>query len=131
MTKEDEKVLALYFYADIRLYVDSMYRYRNEVRDRIIFKGFGSQKMIESSEKFRRYCLDERISYVMFPYSPDITFPGRKTLKERFEMTNHLKMNMSDDFEEVAKFSLDDNYIIVYRPRDNNAGKNEGPGRHL
>jgi hypothetical protein len=58
----------------------------------------------------------------MFPYSPNITYPKSNTLKGRVEVMKRLKEYMDKDFMEVEKFSIYDNYILVYKPKVDHSG---------
>lgn len=120
MTDEKDKVLALYFVSDIRMYMDRIYEHRDEIKNRIIFYVFAASDVITSSEDLKQYCYANNISYVMLPYSPKKTLQKFSKLQEREEMMNSLKENIGKDFKEVAKFSFDDNFILVYKPKGNN-----------
>lgn len=121
-TDKEENILALYFYPDIWLYAGRIYKDNHAIKNRFLFQGLRSDELFPSSEKLKQYCDAQKIKYVMLPYSPKRSFQVFTPLKERQDIINHLIENMGNDFVKVAQFSLDDNYIVLYKPKEESGG---------
>jgi len=122
MTDKEDKILVLYFASDIRMYVERLYEYSDDIKDRVMFQSFGSREPFASSEQLKQYCIAEKISYVMLPYSPKNEMPKFGLLQEREENKNRLKEDMGKNFLEIKKFNRYDNYILIYKLRGNHNG---------
>jgi hypothetical protein len=73
-------------------------------RNKIIYFGYDLRK-VSTPHKLKTFCNKNKISYIMFSYSID----------EKLELMKYLKANRNSEFIEVAKFSLDKNYIFIYK----------------
>jgi len=118
-TKRTDKILSLFIHG-YEFYLDRIYgdgdiiyqdRFQFDYNDRI-------KKLIYSVKDLKKYCINNNISYLMFPYSPKNTLPPLGGYKEMDEMTRYLKENGDNEFIEVAIFNLDDNYIVIYKPKE-------------
>jgi hypothetical protein len=70
---------------------------------------------ILSPERLRNYCVKNNIKYIMFPYSPD--YPKGKEGKV-FEFLKSLKEDRNNDFTEMARFNIGEDYVYIYKMRE-------------
>lgn len=117
-TKNSEKILSL-FMTDYEFYVERIYANRTEINPkRFIHADDGmSRELSFPLENLIQYCRSNDISYIIFPYSPKNSLPPIGSYKAMAEMTEYLKENAGSEFTEVAMFSSDDNYIVVFKMR--------------
>jgi len=52
----------------------------------------------------------------MIPFSPLNSYPPNRADRE---MILRFKKRMDNEFKEVKKFSFEDNYILIYKPKEN------------
>lgn len=119
-TKNTEKILSL-FMPDYEFYVNRIYVYKSEINPkRFLYADDGmSRELTYSIQNLKKYCSANKISYIIFPYSPKNSLPSIGSYKVMAEMTESLKENAGGEFTEVAMFSSDDNYIVVFKMRAN------------
>jgi hypothetical protein len=61
-----------------------------------------------TSEKLRKYIIENGITYIMFPYGPEYPYSPNISILE------YLYENRDNEFKEVVKFNLGENFILVY-----------------
>lgn len=114
-TENEEKILVLYL-TSYTFYVDRIYSDKNGINlNKFIFLGYGSEEIFYPMQNLINFCNEEHISYIMFPFSPKNTFPPVGALKDQMKTTKYLKESSNKGLEEVAKFDLEDNYILIYK----------------
>lgn len=112
-----EKVQVFYM-IPYKFYLERVYKDNKIIYpERFSFRDAGSdaKAVIYPLQKLIDYCRTENISYVMFPYGPRNSLPNARPFIELMEMTKYLREQMGKSFIEVAKFSIDDNYIFIYK----------------
>jgi hypothetical protein len=119
-TENKDKILVLYlsFY---KFYVDKIYPDKNLKQQReFIFYSFGRdvKEIIYPLQNLMKFSNAEKISYIMFPFSPNNSLTSSESNIEQMELTKYLKENMDNKFEKVAKFNLEDNYLFIYKARE-------------
>jgi hypothetical protein len=79
---------------------------------RFIYYPLGmANELIYPINNLKEYCYAEKVSYVVFPFGPNnspLDLGGSKEAK-------YLKESRDDVFTEVAKFNIEDNYILIYK----------------
>jgi hypothetical protein len=97
--KDGEKILIL------RIDPSIFYRDRYAIdRDKIIDFWYNIQE-VSTPDKLKAFYSKNKISYIMFPYG----------FTDNAEIMEYLKGHQGNEFTEVAKFSLDKNYIYIYK----------------
>jgi len=101
--KDGEKILIL------RIMPAQFYRDKYDIdKDKIIHFWYELDE-VSTPDKLKKFYNDNKISYIMFPYGP--VYPiddDRKILK-------YLKENPDNEFIEVARFDMGENYIYIYK----------------
>ena len=100
--KENEKVLIM------RIMSANFYRVKYAIDRSRIDNFWYVIKDIDTPEKLTSYYKKNKISYIIFPYSP---YP----YSSDFPILEYLKENGDNKFMEVATFNLEDNYIFIYK----------------
>jgi len=104
--KEGEKILVL------RIMPAQFYRDKYDIdRDKIIHFWYEMDD-VSTPEKLLTYITDNKIKYIMFPYSPE--YPE----SQNFKIFGYLKENFKNEFLEVARFNIENNYIYVYAVKE-------------
>jgi len=104
--KEGEKILVL------RIMPAQFYRDKYDIdRDKIIHFWY-EMGDVSTPEKLLTYITDNKIKYIMFPYSPE--YPE----SQNFKIFGYLKENFKNEFLEVARFNIENNYIYVYAVKE-------------
>lgn len=105
--KNGEKILSLHFKPDM------FYRDKYDIDpNKIIIYWTEIQEFFPTSEKLKAFCRGNKVSYIMFPDGPSfLTGAGDKVV------FNYVKED--DDFMEITKFNLNENYIYIYGLKDN------------
>jgi hypothetical protein len=114
-TGNDEKILVLYM-IPYKLYVNRIYADRDKIdQKKFVFRdlGTGAKDIMFPIENLRKFCLEENISYVMFPFGPKNSFP--EGLVEKWKMRKYLKENIDSYFINVARYNIEDNYLFIYK----------------
>ena len=123
-TRDDELILSL-FMLEYDFYLRNVYLEKDAINlDRFRTYGYGYLDYISSSQSLRKYCDSHNISYVMFPYNPTSTFLKGETLQKVTDIIDQFEKNRDKEFIEVARFSLYDMHIIVFKPKENNHSDN-------
>ena len=115
--EKKENILALYM-IPYKFYIDEIYADRHKIgQKKFIFRDPGSEakEIVYPLENLKKFCNKEKIDYIIFPYGPNNMLPNAGPFNELMEMTKYLKENMDNDFTQVAKFNIDDNYIYIYK----------------
>jgi hypothetical protein len=121
-TGKNDKILGIYFTSDYRFYLNRLYADKNEInQNRIVIYGYGDEESFYPMQNLKKLCYTENISYVMLRYGPNNFLPPARAFIVRMKMMKYLKenMDMDNEFFEIAKFNLEDNYIIVYKLKGN------------
>ncbi|MBI5741735.1 MAG: glycosyltransferase family 39 protein [Nitrospirae bacterium] len=120
-TNNNEKILA-FMPTYYKFYLERIFQDRDIInQQRFIYYILGTAKELIGHVEDLNYFYSENISYIMFPYGPRNDYPDIGSSKE----TKYLKEKMDDGFTEVARFNHDDNYILIYKLKGNNAGLKE------
>ena len=116
-TDKDEKILVL-FMRNYEFYVENIYEGKNAIdKDRFLYLSVDTaNKLIYPLQNLKNFCHEEKISYVIFPFSPRGSFPPAREDKDTIQ---YLIKNKDNIFTEVAKLSHEDNYIIIYKLKEN------------
>ncbi len=69
---------------------------------------------VSTYEDLKNYCLRNNIKYIMFPYSPD--YP-RGQFGRLYDFLNKLKENRDNEFINLARFNIGEDYIYIYSLR--------------
>jgi hypothetical protein len=102
--KEGEKILTLRIFS-ARFYIDKF----NIEKDRTVVLWYELTE-VEDKEKLRNFCLKEKITYIMFPYSPEYSYSSHDA-----EILEYIYKNRNKKFKEAAKFNINKNYIYIYK----------------
>jgi hypothetical protein len=101
--KAGEKVIT------VRIMSSDFYRVKYRIENNRIIGFWYETGDISTSEKLNEYYRKNKVSYIMFPYSPSYY---------SLAILQYLKDNPEKEFIEVAKFNLDDNYIFIYKVKN-------------
>lgn len=105
--KTGEKILT------IRVMSFEFYRVKYEIdKNRIIGLWYEIEN-ISTPEKLRAFYKKNKVSYIMFPYRQEHLYI------QNFPIMQYLKDNRNGEFTEVKKFTLDDNFIYIYKVKEN------------
>ncbi|MBI4697979.1 MAG: glycosyltransferase family 39 protein [Nitrospirae bacterium] len=119
-TGYDARILSLYL-PHYALYLDKIYPDRAEINQNKFI--FSYTEMIRNIlfplKNLGIYCRENNISYIIFPYAPNNDYPNASSLLEELATMKYLHENMGKEFLKVADFSLEDNYIYIYKLKDN------------
>ena len=97
--KDGEKILIL------RVTPATFYRDKYGInRDKIVDFWYDLEE-VSTPDKLRTFYSKKKISYIMFSYG----FP------DEMEIMKYLKEYRGNEFTEVVKFNLDENYIYIYK----------------
>lgn len=104
--REGEKILT------IRILPFNFYRVKYAI-DKNNIIGFSYEiEGVSTPDKLKVFYRDHNLSYIMFPYGPPYSFEGdRKIIK-------YLRENQNNEFEEVAQFNQDENFIYIYKMKE-------------
>lgn len=98
---DGEKLIAL------RIMSYNFYRVKYGIdKDRLIGYWYNITD-ISSPEQLKEIYREKKASYIMFPYSPEYGYIS--------DILPYLKDNRDNEFIEVERFNLDDNYIFIYK----------------
>lgn len=103
--KGEEKILIL------RLLPLDFYRLKHNIDKNNIIAFLYELEEVSTLDKVKAFYRRHNISYIMFPYGPPYSFEGdRKIIKD-------LKENQGNEFIEVEKFNLGENFIYIYKKK--------------
>jgi hypothetical protein len=110
-TGNEEKIIFL-FMAN-KVYIDRFYSDKNgsNLNKVLYIDAEKAKELIYPPGNLKEFCYAKKVSYIMFPFGPNNFFTEVGGSID----TKYLVENMDNDFIEVAKFNLDDNYILVYK----------------
>jgi hypothetical protein len=103
--KEGEKILTL------RIMSADFYRVKYGIDKNKIIDFWYQIDEVSTPDKLKAFCREQNISYIMFPYNAAYIESTRPS-QNIFE---YLKTNSGREFEEIAKYSLDKNYIYIIK----------------
>ncbi len=101
--KDGEKILIL------RVAPSVFYRDKYNIDRAKIIDFWYDLREFNTPQKLRTFCEDNNITYIMFSYGPAYPIDNRTKILE------YLKENPYMEFAEIAVFSMDKNYIFVYK----------------
>ena len=115
-TANEDKTLAL-FMGDYKFYVDRIYADKDLIdQNRLFyFDNETANEFIYPLKKLKEYCYARKISYIMFAFGPNNSALNLGASKE----VKYLKESSDNEFTEVARFNLEDNYILIYKLKEN------------
>lgn len=64
---------------------------------------------VSTPEKLRKFIIENRITYIMFPYGPEY-----HPFSANLPILQYLKENRDNEFIEATKFNIGENYIFIY-----------------
>lgn len=99
---ENEKILTLRI-LPAKFYIDKL----NIKTDKVVVLWYVISE-IDSIEGLKDFCVKNKITHIMFPYSFKRPYSNER-------LARYLKENKNEEFGEVAKFELDGNYIYIYK----------------
>lgn len=102
--KDGEKILSF------RIKSDLYYRDKYGIDNDKIISFWYNLKDNYTPKAFRAYCLENNISYIIFPYSPNFADNLNNTA-----LRTYIKENENNEFVEAARFNLDQNYIYIFK----------------
>jgi hypothetical protein len=106
--KDGERILSLRFKPDL-FYGDKYGIDKNKIISR-----WYDIKVFSTPEKLKAFCIENKASFILFPDGPSfLTRSGDRPIIE------YLKENRNKGFIEIAKFSLKENYIYIYKLKNN------------
>lgn len=104
--KNGEKMLSLHFKADL------FYRDKYDINsDRIVSFWYDLQEYFPTPEKLKGFCRENKVSYIVFPDGPSFLVGAGDKLIFKY-------VKEDDEFKEVTKFNLDENYIYIYKIKE-------------
>lgn len=104
--KDGEKILIL------RIMPAQFYRDKYDIdKDKIIHFWYEIGN-VSTHEKLKKFCIENRINYIMFPYSPEYPFEGE------MKILKYLKESQNNEFMEIARFNIGENYIFIYKLKE-------------
>jgi hypothetical protein len=103
--KDGEKIMTL------RIMPAQFYRDKYGINRNKIIDFWYELDGISTPDELKEFYITNKISYIMFPYSPKYPLEGER------EILKYLKENPSNEFVEIAKFTIDENYIYIYKLR--------------
>lgn len=114
----DEKILSLNM-PNYQFYMERIYPDKERINHErfTYFNASSTKALIYPFKKLMEYCHENGIAYIMFPVKHEKTLsqlPPHVT-----ESLKYLEENMKAHFIEAAKLNIDDNYIIIYKPKEN------------
>jgi hypothetical protein len=114
-TYNEEKVL-VHFLPDYAFYTERIYANKN-INNRIVYVDSfkKSSHNIDTIYGLKSFCYEKKISYIMFPYGPQNTLSPNESFKELLMRMKYLNENIGSEFIRVARFNIDDNYILIYK----------------
>ena len=115
-TNDDERILAI-MPAYYSFYLDRFYAHKDKINPKrfIHYPPGAGKELINSLQSLRRYCHENKITYIMFPFGPKntvIEIGGGHEVK-------YLKEKSREELVEVARFYYDDNYLFIYKYEEN------------
>ncbi len=116
---KNEKILVL-FMQNYDFYLKRVYKDKDEINpDRfIVLADVVSKELLYNQQNLRKYCYDEKVSYIVIPFGPRNYLPSEIFAERKEIISNFIEhVGMGNEFDEVAKFSLDDNYLLIFKPR--------------
>jgi len=114
-TEADSRILVFYI-PHFTFYLERVYSNREGLNQRefiLLNERQTIDETIYPFEELSRYCRENRISYVILPYSPNNELPG--LFKKDKDIARYLKEHLDKDHIKVAGFNLEDNYIYIYK----------------
>lgn len=116
----NEKILVAYFKGEFMFYLDYFGNRINQERLLVTDYESENRQNVYPLQNLKKFCRSEKISFIMFPYSPRNSLPRVEPIIERGEMADYLKenMDMDNEFITAAKFNIDDNYIFIYKVKE-------------
>lgn len=102
--KEGERIL------NLRILSSKLYSYKYSIDYEKIIDMPYSIDDVSTLDKLKEFYNINKLSYIMFPYSPAYI---RDDI--RVGIFEYLKKNPNNEFDEVAKFNIDENHIYVYK----------------
>jgi hypothetical protein len=113
MTKNDDRILFLPMPPAYYLYIERIYSDRDKINhERLVYFTPSMVKdIIYPTQKLKEFCYAENISYILFPFGPKNSFPDIGSSNE----AKYLEAISDAAFIEVARFNLEDNYLIIYK----------------
>jgi len=112
-TKNDDKILFLPIPWSYKVYIERLYAYKDKIdHDRFVHVTWPiAKELIYPTQNLKKFCYEQNISYVVFPFGPNNAYPAIGASKDII----YLARNSDDELREVARFNLEDNYILVYK----------------
>ena len=103
---EGEKIMTL------RIMTANFYRVKYKIDNNRIIDFWYEFKEISTPEKLKSFYKRNKVSYLMFPYSP------KYLSSHDFPILQYLKQNPDKEYMEVARFNLEENEIYVYKLKE-------------
>jgi len=108
----DERIIS-FFVPSFNFYIERFYKDTERInKNRFIF--YGSSELwdhIYPMQNLTGLCYREKAAYIMFPFSPHNSFPTPGAIRE----ARYLEQAKNKGFIEAARFSTEDNYILIYK----------------
>ncbi len=108
--KDGERILT------IRILPFDFYRVKYEIDKKKIVDLTYEIDEVSTLDKLKAFYRNHNISYIMFPYGQPYS-DGRLT--PYYLIIRYLKENRDNEFIEIAKFNMDENFIYIYKLKEN------------
>jgi hypothetical protein len=119
-TGKDEKVMALLH--DYGFFVEKIYKNRHKLsQNKFVSTVINNEDYTSLGyiRALKKSCLEENITYVMFSYGPNNIYTPNKRFQDFLEHMRYLHENIGKEFIKAAEFNIDDNYIFIYKLKEN------------
>lgn len=99
--KDGEKIVT------IRIMTALYYRDKYQIDKNKIIDFWYVLKEIDTPEKLKKICVDNKVSHIMFPYG--------EVYNDYFPILQYLKENNKDEFVKVTEYNIGGNFIYIYK----------------